>query len=275
MSKRRRTSPPPPPPPIPAPADLSITFLLPLSALAQSKLLLQACKANPSVYALALKALEDQNIEQGKEYIDFSEHSSRNWKLLNNEKGGGGWKGARKKKRKATDSTDDDDGLTNSARMDLASIIEDSLRSSFLAITSKITPFTAFETKESAISTLRKLGKSLALSDSQVATVVRSYDLPFELVLAMQEVTGKMSEEERREMVDGELEGKLRELVGMWIENELEGVEELKGVLEAFEKDGKDEEEVVGVREQVSGSGGGGRDGDGDQEFIEIVSDDE
>lgn len=90
--------------------------------------------------------------------------------------------------------------------------------------------------------------------------------------MAMTEVAGKMSEEERREMVDGELEGKLRELVGLWRENELDGVDELKAILEAFEKDGKDEEEVD-VQGEVPGSAA--VEGGGEEEYFEIVSDEE
>ena len=108
-------------------------------------------------------------------------------------------------------------------------------------IRSRTTAASAFETKESALSTLRKIGKSMIMTGEGVGRTLRNDGWGFGLVAdTMQEVALKMTEEERREEVDGELVDKLEELVGLWDSYGVDQEGVLKEVAEMFRREDSD-----------------------------------
>lgn len=240
-----------------------LSDLSPLTNLARSQLLLTACQSHPSVYASVLAALEAQLIDDGRTDISFDAISKDAWKDLNPLGYSAGPPklsakpaGLRKKFTLKDDPKQppagaSDDNLSPAALASLAASTQVALRTHLEAITSKTNAYSAWETRLSAVSTLRKIGKSLALSDSAVASHVRSGSFPLEVIGALSAVSGTMTEEERREWVEDELREEMAELVGHWDKAGMAGGRELRELVKGFDTDGEDDIEAGRVEDAV------------------------
>lgn len=214
-----------PPPPLPASA-LTVADLALLHPGKQTQLLISACCAHRTVYESVLAAIEAQLLEDGKTDISFDYLAKQAWKNLNPSSQSTTYAARHSVKpagqrKKFTVGKDQNDPSRATDKTETLSPLErttllDSLSAHLKTITDKTSAYSSWETRLSALVTLRKIGSSLVLSQTPSALAARASDFPKKVLTALKHVTALMSEEERREWIEDEVREELGELFEAW-----------------------------------------------------------
>ncbi|KAF8535438.1 hypothetical protein BDD12DRAFT_855301 [Trichophaea hybrida] len=185
-----------------APANLSTEFLSLLPAPTQQYLLLTAIKTHPDIYRLALveQTKEVAKHSSIKENFDFISKSV--WRQINIEH-----------------SRCKDSQLYRVAH-EVASSVRSTVNDGILA---KVRAESSYETKRSALETLRKIAKSCSLCElNYIDKAVTEEDMVEIFVEGMERVAGYMLDDEKERFLreNGDWVEKCEELWGFWKLNE-------------------------------------------------------
>ncbi|KAI9717134.1 MAG: hypothetical protein M1812_004882 [Candelaria pacifica] len=226
------------------PPTISLNTITSLPKPMIADLLLTAANTHADIATLINNAHTAMRSARCKQKINFDHYSKSAWHSLNIS-----YK-----------------GLSGSKEYNMAGKVQNEVSSIITHILKKIHSDSSFETKESASSTLRKIGKSVELCDLPVIRKeVRNGGLLGELGDGMAKVVKCMTIEERQRIVrERELVPKIKELRGL-ADGEMEVLREVVDILngkviELYESAGEEDSDDYGKDEDEDSD----EDGDGD-----------
>ncbi len=202
-----------------------------------ANILITAAKAYPEIASLVQREVDRIAAAERVKVLDFDYLSKSAWKTLNVTY----------------------DRLKDSHAFDMAGEAAESIEECFETIRMSCPKTSSFKTKKSALETLRKIGKSICLSNGVIGHEVRKYyQSGGELVPVMFDIAESLEDEEF-ERLRPWCDDKLVELQGM-----ADGYcifEDLHQVIELWDGDEEGEEEEDGSsdgNEEDEGEGGNG-----------------